>query len=115
MWFNNEITLKIDTPGSHKLYIDSLNICGQSFGQKNITVRDAPDVELGNDTILCLGETIDFYGTGTGNSIAWHPPSEVDDQCCCVNPVTLQIHILLNFPTLPLLIQELIFCWGMGF
>ena len=62
-----------------KLFIDALNICGQSFGQKNIIVRDAPDVELGNDTVLCMGESINFYGTGTGNAIAWNPPGAVDD------------------------------------
>ena len=61
------------------MFIDALNICGQSFGQKNIIVRDAPDVELGNDTVIYKGESINFNSSGTGNAIAWNPPGAVDD------------------------------------
>ncbi len=76
---NNEITVKIDTPGQQQLLIYALNMCGSASGSKNINVRDAPDVVLDNDTIICFGESIDLYGSGVGNGVAWYPPLAVND------------------------------------
>lgn len=70
---NNEIDVKFNTTvGSHTITINAINQCGSSTASKSIQVKAYPTVNAGNDTIVCISESVVLSTpTGSGYSYSW--------------------------------------------
>ena len=71
---NNEIDLKYNTPSppSYTITIHALNQCGAATAIKTVQVKAHPNVNAGNDTIVCINEPVVLSTpVGTGYSYSW--------------------------------------------
>lgn len=57
---NNNTNVYFPTTGSVPVYLTALNSCGSANGTKNVNVRPLPTVNVGNDTTICPGTTLDL-------------------------------------------------------
>lgn len=51
------------------LFIESIEHCKDTVYQK-VVVKSVPDIELSEDAVICLGETVDLWANG-GDSVEW--------------------------------------------
>jgi len=69
---NNQVTIGFPTPGTATISINALNICGEISNTRQVIVRALPEVNAGNDTLICVGqEVILSTPTGTGYNFFW--------------------------------------------
>jgi gliding motility-associated-like protein len=78
LWNDGEITpiREITTPGKYVVSVMDRFCSAITMDSVNVTVAGITGIELGNDTTLCIGETLTLkVDAGTGNSIRWQDGS----------------------------------------
>jgi gliding motility-associated-like protein len=69
---NNVIDMSYPNAGTYQLMMNAINQCGSVASSINITVRDYPVADAGNDTVVCDNNPITLSTpTGTGYIYNW--------------------------------------------
>lgn len=84
---NNVIQMSFPNTGGYTLTLNAINQCGTATGNFNITVKPYPNVNAGNDTIICGGVPISLSTqTGAGYTYNW---SDGTSTIATTNSVTI--------------------------
>jgi gliding motility-associated-like protein len=63
-----------------KLRVEHAFGCPDSITD-NITINSKPEIlTIGNDTTICLGQSVQLHSTGNGDAVEWTPPAFIDDE-----------------------------------
>ncbi len=76
---NNLATIAFPSSGIQQVKIHALSVCGSANGTKNITVKDYPVIDAGNDTAVCRHSGVQLsagvgsytYLWSTGETTEW--------------------------------------------
>lgn len=68
---NNYTNVYFPNVGSVPVYLNAVNACGTANGTRNVSVRPLPNVDAGNDTIICPGTQLEL-STIAGTSYAYN-------------------------------------------
>lgn len=73
------------------LFIESQEHCKDTVRQK-VVVKSVPDIELSEDTMICLGENVNLWAVG-GDTVVWESEYHIED------PEKYNINIEPDFST----------------
>jgi|GEM_PF-1611967 len=73
LWNTNQTsqTISVDTSGLYIVKVKAANGC-VNFDSVNIVVHQLPVVNIGNDTGICIGNSIQFNAQNAGSTILWN-------------------------------------------
>ena len=105
-------------------WVEVINVCGSQRDSVTINFQPEPVIDLGNDTALCIGDTVILSPTFSGGAISWQDGStdslfpvtsigsywaEVTDFCGSIHDsVTIDS---LPFPSLSIG-EDTTICWN---
>ncbi len=69
--YNGTFTSGTNTNGTYTYTIDGVGTCPDVVATVQVSMGNVPDVDLGNDTTLCVGQTI-LLNAGTYNTYLWN-------------------------------------------
>lgn len=84
-------TITVTTSGTYSVTVT--NVCRSINSSINVTVTDIPVVNLGNDTVLCIGESLVLDAGNPGNSYLWSPNGETSSTITVTTSGTYSVEV----------------------
>jgi gliding motility-associated-like protein len=94
---NNFTNVYFPNVGSVPVYLNAVNDCGTANGIKNISVRPLPNVNAGNDTLICPGIPFELTTpSGSNYSYKWmiNDSTFATTQTVTINPTVTTSYVI---------------------
>ena len=97
LWSTGEINQSIIVSSSGLYYVFVDNICGFASGIVNVNEISQPIVNLGNDTTICLGDSVFLDAQNAGLSVLWSSGDTIQTMYASPSTPTIYSVFVDNF------------------